>query len=138
MSLIEIKKDPSPRDLRWFGLLLPPALGILGAIVRWKWESPRTAMAIWGLALAFATAYHAVPSLKKPLYRGWMALTFPIGWTVSHLVLAASYYLVLAPIGLVLRLLGHDPLSRRRDPRRTTYWVEHQPGTDLSRYFRQF
>jgi hypothetical protein len=32
------------------------------------------------------------------------------------------YFLVATPFGLVSRLI-HDPLSRRRDRRATTYWT---------------
>ncbi|MFD6657730.1 MULTISPECIES: hypothetical protein [unclassified Streptomyces] len=32
------------------------------------------------------------------------------------------YYLVAVPVGLAARLV-RDPLSRRRDPRATTYWT---------------
>lgn len=32
------------------------------------------------------------------------------------------YYLVVAPIGLVPRLFGHDPLHRRLEPTQQSYW----------------
>jgi hypothetical protein len=71
------------------------------------------------------------------MFVGWMFLAFPIGWTVSHLLLLATFYLVLTPIGVVMRLVGHDPLERKFRPEAATYWMEHDPGSDPSRYFRQ-
>jgi hypothetical protein len=38
-------------------------------------------------------------------------------------LLVTTYFLVVAPVGWVSRLV-HDPLSRRRDRRATTYWIE--------------
>ncbi|HUP42184.1 MAG TPA: SxtJ family membrane protein [Thermoanaerobaculia bacterium] len=66
-----------------------------------------------------------------------LAETFGIGWTLSYLVLGIVYYLVLTPVGLLLRLAGHDPLERAREEGRPSYWVERQPARELGRYFRQ-
>jgi hypothetical protein len=72
------------------------------------------------------------------MYIGWMYLAFPIGWTVSHVLLAVTYYLVLTPIGLIMRAVGRDPMRRRLDPEAKSYWIEHRPDRDPSRYFRQY
>ena len=37
-------------------------------------------------------------------------------------LLAIVYFVVLSPIALVIRLV-HDPLHRRPDPRRSSYWT---------------
>ena len=55
-----------------------------------------------------------------------------------HLVLAVIYFLILTPIGLVVRWFRPDPLGLKLDRKRDTYWVQHDPGHDPKRYFRQF
>ena len=72
------------------------------------------------------------------LYRAWMFAALPIGWTVSHLVLAVVYYLVLTPIGLIRRILGNDPMTRQLDAGAASYWRAHTQQHDPGRYFRQF
>jgi hypothetical protein len=67
-----------------------------------------------------------------------MYAAFPIGWLVSHALLAIIYYLVITPIGLVMRGLGKDPIQKRFDPTRKSYWVKREATRDRSRYFRQF
>ena len=52
-----------------------------------------------------------------------MCAAFPIGWVVSHALMAAIYYLVITPMAVAMRLLGRDPLDRRFDRDATTYWV---------------
>ena len=59
--------------------------------------------------------YYAIPNVRRLLYLGWMRVFYPIGWVVSHLLLAIVYYLVLTPIGLVMRLFGGDPMHRGFD-----------------------
>ena len=74
----------------------------------------------------------------RALRDSWMEAVAPMGWSVSNLVLASTYFLVLTPIGWLLRLTGRDPLSLRRGVDRKTYWVDHQTPADIRRYFRQF
>ena len=138
MALIEIKRDPSSRELRWFGVMFAVFFAIVGGLVRWKFGVPAASTVIWLTAAGLTLLYYAVPPLRRPLYLGWMYAAFPIGWVVSHVVLAIVYYLVFTGTGLVMRLLGHDPMQRRFEPDAQTYWVEHRPGADLARYYRQF
>ena len=69
---------------------------------------------------------------------GWMLAAVPIGWTISHLVLGIVFFAVVTPIGLLMRLLGRDPMDRRFDPNAKTYWAQRLPVGATDRYFRQF
>jgi hypothetical protein len=62
----------------------------------------------------------------------------PIGWVISHVILAVIYYLVLTPIGLLLRAAGRDLLARRRDPTAESYWIDRGAKPEVERYFRQY
>ena len=53
-------------------------------------------------------------------------------------VVAAIYYLVFTPVGLLLRLVKGDPLERRLDRSASTHWAKRPPTGDVRRYFRQF
>lgn len=137
MSLIHIDRNPAPRKLLWFGLLLGVFLVIVGAMLRWRWHLPAASVAMWALAAATTVAYYLAPAIQKPLYLGWMYATLPIGLAVSYVVLAVIYFGVLMPIGLMMRLAGGDPLRRQLDRGAATYWTPHQPAA-MQRYFRQF
>ena len=76
--------------------------------------------------------------MRRWIYLGWLYAAFPIGWTLSHILLAAGYYLVLTPMGLLARWLREDPLERKLDRDAATYWTERRPPRDVRRYFRQF
>jgi len=80
----------------------------------------------------------AVPATMRVLYLGMSHLGLPIGFVVSLVILTAVWYLVFTPIGLVLRLAGYDPLGRRFEPQRDSYWVERRTQPAVQRYFRQY
>lgn len=130
---------PSNRELRIFsGLLAVFCSGIAALLVR---RGLLAAEAGWGLALGgvgLAVIGLCRPALVRPVHRAWHAVTAPIGRTVSGVVLAAVFVLVVTPIGLLLRCLRHDPLDRSRDAAAPTYWTKRrQPARD-DEYFRQF
>ncbi len=139
MAVLEINRDPSPKTLLSFGALLALFCGLVGALLYWRFDLPQAARIVWIAGLGLAVLYYAVPPLRRPIYLGWIYAAFPIGWLLSHLLLAVIYYLVLTPIALVMRLLvGRDALHRRFDSDAGSYWVEYRSSRDPKRYFRQF
>jgi len=77
------------------------------------------------------------PDAIRYVYTGWMIAAFPIGWTISRLIVTLLFYVVFAPFALVFRLLGRDALRlHRRAP--TTYWIETKGGEPPESYYVQF
>jgi hypothetical protein len=138
MAIIEINTDPSKKELRWFGVMLVVFVLAVGALVRWQFDAPAAAQRIWIAGGVLSMVYAVVPPLRRWIFVGWIYAAFPIGWTVSHVLLASIYYLVFMPIGLLLRLIKGDPLERQLDPSATSYWRPHESLRDVRRYFRQF
>jgi hypothetical protein len=138
MAMIELKTDPSSRDLKWFGVGLGVLALITGAHAWWRGGETMLSWALPAFLALLTLVYGSVRPLRRLIFRGWMYAVFPIGWAVSHALLAGVYYGILTPIGLAMRAGGHDPLGRKFEPERRSYWVEHDPGRDRTRYFKQF
>jgi hypothetical protein len=137
MRWSDIPFSPPDRTLRQFAglwLLVFGAFASRQALT--QGPSPWTA-ALAGLALGVGVAGLSRPRLVRPVFVAATVLTFPIGWAVSRLSLACLYYGAITPLGLALRLTGHDPLELRRGPGQRTYW-EPRPEGDAGRYLRQF
>ena len=138
MSLITINKNPPKKDLTTFGLLLPLFTLILSAIFYWRTGSTRPPQYILATGLTLSALYWLIPPLKRYIYLAFTYAAFPIGFVISHLILAFTYYLVITPIGLIMRALGRDPMSRAFDRTAPTYWLPRTQSHDPSTYFRQF
>jgi saxitoxin biosynthesis operon SxtJ-like protein len=136
--MLSIDHHPVSGQLRSFGMLLAIFVPIFGAIVWWRTGRLEHGLTIWIAGGVLTAIYWLVPPIRRPIFVGWMYAAFPIGWTVSHLLMAIIFYVVITPIGMVVRATGRDPLLRTFDRSARTYWVLHKPPGDLSRYFRQY
>jgi len=137
MAMVEINWNPSRKELRQFGLLCLAFFGGIAALKAYH-AGVTTAVEVLGVAaLVGGVLGMAAPQLLKWIYVGWMVAVFPIGWTISHILLGFIFYGVLTPMGLIIRALGHDPMNRTLDRNATTYWSPHE-SAPVSRYFRQF
>jgi len=136
--MIDMTRKPKPQDLRWFGAIVLVFFSALAAVARFKLHAPAVAAALVGVGAVLAVVYYLIRPLRVPLYLAWMRIFFPLGWIVSHGIVAVIYYLVVTPIGVVMRLIGRDPMRRRflRDAK--TYWTPTRRDASLSQYFRQY
>jgi hypothetical protein len=138
--------------MRWSDIPFDPPRTTLRQFA-WLWLAFFGGMALWqavvkantGLGLTLAVLALIVGSLglSRPecvryIYVGWMVLAFPIGWTVSQVMLALMFFGLFTPFGLVFHLIGRDPLQRTRRSDRNSYWETKPTPTDLKRYFKQF
>ena len=135
----EIKK-PSPAEIKWFGLLLLPFFLILYFLSMVKWDSPRIGYGIIITGGIITATYAIFPNYRSLIYRLWMAVFYPVGWLVSHLVMTLLFYLVFTPVGLLMRATGNDPLNRLLDTKIESYWIGRDETCDLDkkRALRQF
>jgi Saxitoxin biosynthesis operon protein SxtJ len=80
-----------------------------------------------GISAAFALVAAFRPALLGGLNRWWIALGVFLGKVVSPVALGILFYGVLAPIGVMMRIAGKDPLRLKRDPAASTYWIQRTP-----------
>jgi hypothetical protein len=116
-------------------------LVFFAALAAWQWwghEHRGWTTALAALALAVGPLGVLRPRFVRPVFVTWMVLVFPVGWVVSHLVLAVLFYGLFTPVGLFFRLVGRDALTLRRRSDRGSYWESKPQVTDASRYFQQF
>lgn len=139
MSIVEINRNPSPRQLRQFGFVWMGFLTLFGFLAWWRFEAPIVAWSLWVGAVVVPALGWIVPAVMRVVFLALSYAAWPIGYVVSHIVLAVVYYLVLTPIGLIARSVGYDPMERRFEADSETYWVPREETTSrAARYFRQF
>ena len=138
MALVEINWRPSAKELRVFAILLVIFAGVVAWVLASRLDAHVLGLSVLAVAVGLTGLGLAVPRLIWPVYVVWMAAALPIGWVVSHVVMAAVFYLVITAIGLIMRGCGRDPMQRRFDPSAHTYWKPRPEENETARYFRQF
>lgn len=136
MQWSDVKKPASPKTLRQFAGL---CLLIFGGMFAWRLYTARVSPASWGFALI---ALIGIVGLLWPLaigwfYRLWMTVVFPIGWTVSKLVMLLLFFIVFTPVAFAFRIFGRDELRQRKHDA-PTYWTPKNGARDPKQYFNQF
>ena len=138
MQWSDISFTPPARTLRQFAGLWFLCFGLLAGIELVHRDRPSMAAVFATLGVVVGLPGIVKPAFVRPVYVGAMVVTFPIGWTVSKLVLAGLFYGVFTPMGLLFRLIGRDTLSRGYRPTLASYWSLKSMPTDPHRYFRPF
>lgn len=89
-----------------------------GADIRW-----------WAIAVAglFLVAGFIFPIVLRPLNVLWFKFAMLLYKIVNPLTMAMLYYFTVVPTGLIMRLLGKDPLQRSFDKTAESYWVARTP-----------
>ncbi|HVU36012.1 MAG TPA: SxtJ family membrane protein [Opitutaceae bacterium] len=136
MSLVRLNPNSTSRELRQFAGLWLVFLGSLGVASWHKGAVDRAAIEA-GLALTVGLTGLIAPRCVRIVYLAASYATFPVGYVVSTVVLAAVYFLVVTPLGRIVRLCGRDPLNRRFERKRESYWEARHPERSPTSYFRQ-
>lgn len=127
--------NTAPKELRKFGILFTVVFLALAAFAgykgngAWPW--------LIGAAGFFLITGLFVHGLLRPVYIGWMKFAFLLGWVNTRLILGIFFYLILTPVGLIMRLIGRDALQRKLDRKATTYWIKRPPAEFKQERYRQ-
>lgn len=84
---------------------------------------------LWAVALSgtFLLLAALVPQVLAPANRLWTKFGLLLHNIVSPVALGVLFFLVVTPTGLLMRLLGKDPLRLRFDPAADSYWIKRDP-----------
>jgi hypothetical protein len=126
----------TPEEGRKFGLTVGGAFLVLSAVLWWRGK-PGTAAVTCSLGSILFLAGLAVPGSLGPIYRAWMGLAHLMSKVTTPIFMGVTYFLVLTPVGLLMRALGKNPLVHR--PQVRSNWYDRsteQP--EPSRMERQF
>ncbi len=112
-------------------------LALLAGLGVWRGHTVLPGV-LGALAVVLALLALGAPSLLGPVHRLWMQVADALGWFNTRVLLGLVYFLVMTPTGIVMRLMGRDPLDRRLGDR-ASYWVERRrhanPGGSMEHRF---
>ena len=123
-------------DLRKFGITIGIILMIIAGLLLWKEKESFQLFITIGVVLCILGI--VLPVILKPIYMIWMIFATILGWIMTRVILSSLFYMVIAPIGLIARLVGKQFLELRRDKLKGSYWNYSSTKTEKASYERQF
>ena len=146
-QMIDLNLRPDAATLRQFGFIALAGFSFLAVLAWFEWlifafglGAARVPLAatfagIGGLALLFSLVY---PKANLPIYIGLSIIAFPIGFVLSHVIMAFLFFGLIAPVAIFFRITGRDPMERGYDGDAPSYWTDPRPPREKGAYFRQF
>jgi len=121
---------PTTRELRRFGLSFGSGLTVIGSLLLWKSKAPGP----WILSVAAAVILSAVvyPRVLQPLEWLLAKIFVAVTTAVTYIVLTLAFFLVITPIGLLMRLTGKDSMLLR-SKKSDSYWSPVEPNGPSTR-----
>jgi predicted anti-sigma-YlaC factor YlaD len=111
------------KELREFGLItgaiFAGLFGVLFPLIRsyaiplWPWI---LAGILWIWALL-------APATLAPVYHIWMRIGLVLGWINTRIILGVVFYVLIMPMGLIMRWLSQDPMRRQFTPNVDSYRI---------------
>ena len=124
-SRTEVVKGSSDRA---FGLTVG---GVLLLIAGFRWifvgGSAQLTIGLGAVGAVLVLAGLLAPGVLAPLNRLWLKLGLLLHRITNPLIMVLMFYLTLAPVGLLMRAFGKDPLRLRFEPQAKSYWIQREP-----------
>ncbi|WP_299870759.1 SxtJ family membrane protein [uncultured Cocleimonas sp.] len=119
---VEVTKS----DLRKFGFIMGGMIALMfGLIFPWIFDKTSENWPIWPfivMAIFFVLAI-AIPEILRPVNHYWLKIGNVLGFINSRIILGAMFYLMIFPIGMILKVLGKDSMHRKLEDNAKTYRI---------------
>jgi len=123
----------TPAEGRKFAWTVGTAFLALAGLLWWR-DRPTVAVVFASVGVLLWLAGIALPGHLAPVYRGWMALAHAISRVTTPVFMGIVFFVVIAPVGLLARVLGRNPVHHR--PVDGSYWkARTEPRGGLTNQF---
>jgi hypothetical protein len=124
------------RAEREFGLIVGGIFVLLGSWWLYRGKFVHAAPVILSLGALLVLFGLIWPRALVIPNRAWMLLAEGLSFVTTRIILAVVFFLVITPIGVIKRLSGWDPLSRRGE-RSESYWKPYSERQRDPRHYEK-
>lgn len=117
------KTQYTSKELRDFGLIMAGMLVLMfGIVLPWLFSFSTP---YWPFIAAFVFLVVALtkPLLLGPVNRVWLKISDVLGWINTRLVMGIIFFLLIVPIGLLMRVFTKDPLKNQWSESEKSYRI---------------
>jgi len=127
------------KDLRNFGIVFFFAGIIAATLVFIKHGIVAAGIYIFGSAgVVFLLLGIFLPSVLKFPHKIWMTFAVILGYFFTRIILTITYFVLMAPMGLLLKLMGKDLLELQINKDEGSFWKNYEAVDAKERYTKMF
>lgn len=129
--------NPGPGSELQFAVVFAIVFIIIGLWPLLGDNTPR----IWAFVTGaiFLAAGYFKPVILKPLNNLWYRFGLLLHKIISPVIIGILYYGTVFPTNIFLKLINKDPMFRKYEPDRESYWINREPpGPDKDSFKNQF
>ena len=122
------------KEGRKFALTVGTAFLVLAGITWWR-DHLLVSRIFGGVGGVLWVAGLVIPSRLTGVYRAWMGLAHAISKVTTPIFMGLVYFVAIMPIGVIMRMLGRNPIRHR--PVNGSFWMPRaeQPRGQLTNQF---
>ena len=83
---------------------------------------------IWAIfiAILFLLISYFKPDILYPLNKIWFKFGLLLGNIVSPIVMGIVFFIIVTPIGIIMRIIGKDLLNKKINNSVKSYWIKRE------------
>jgi hypothetical protein len=120
--------QPDRAELKKFGITFAMVLAILFGLIipliRYGLNIGAWPLWPWMISLSVLLLALTVPAYLKHLHGPWMKFAVVAQWINTRIIMLLLFYVIIFPIGLILRLFGKDSMKRKFETRTASYRID--------------
>lgn len=129
-SFVEYDKVEGPSN-RNFGYTVGGILIAIGALKTFIAHFSWIAIALFAVGGLLVLGALIRPAALTPLNKAWMKLAEILFVVVNPVIMFLLYAVCFIPAGLIMKIVGYDPMKKKFDKQATTYWVDRKHDDTL-------
>jgi hypothetical protein len=130
-----LRLKENPREWQKFVAVMGVVANLLAWLPWWRGHLPLAVpMTVAVLTVLVLAAALIRPQWFRGFYRGGMKVSFQIGQVIGKVMLTLFFFIVVTPMGLLLRLFGKDLLQLRRSDDKT-WWRPAKNSREFDRMY---
>ena len=92
---------------------------------------------LWALTISLAFLILGILNSKilAPLNKGWVKFGELLGRIIAPFVMFLVFFIILTPIGIILKLFWKDLLKIKKNKLTKSYWIHRKNITSMNRQF---
>ncbi|HEY3056856.1 MAG TPA: SxtJ family membrane protein [Thermoanaerobaculia bacterium] len=125
---------PARKQLITFGVTIAAALAVIAGVRAWRNGMDEVAISAFIVAGLFAASAVIAPDSLASVYRWWMRIAEALGWINTRILLIVIFYLVVTPVGLIMRMVRRSPLDVAE---KDSYWTASPRNSYGDRHYEK-